>query len=151
MTETPSTLPERITLRSNPLEAALLIIAVAAISFLFIPRIPPEDQATRMAVLAACFLVAALAAAASLRQLTLDATGFSEGNLFGRVRHAWRDCSPFEVSAGGGRVQVNSIRATTATGEIRLRTRYGRSLDEIAALMNRFRARALNAGKENRA
>ena len=78
-----------------------------------------------------------------LRQLTLDVTGFSEGNLFDRTRHAWRDCSPFEVSAGSGRVQINSIRAATSAGEFRLRTRYGRSLDEVAALMNRFRVRAL--------
>lgn len=138
-------LPDRITLRSNPLEAALLVIAIAAISFLFISRLPPEDQGARMTALAISFLAAVLAAAASLRQLTLDREGFSEGNLFGRVRHIWRDCAPFEVSAGGGRVQVNSIRATSSTGEIRLRTRYGRSLDEIAALMNRFRARAMDA------
>ena len=151
MTKNPNTLPDRITLRSNPLEVALLLIAAAAVSFLLISRIPPEDQGTRMFALAACFLLAAFAAATSLRQLTLDGEGFSEGNLFGRVRHAWRDCSPFEVSAGGGRVQVNSIRAKVATGEIRLRTRYGRSLDEIAALMNRFRARALDTGAENRA
>lgn len=144
-------LPDRITLRSNPLEAALLLIAMAAISFLFISRIPPEDQGARMAALAVSFITAALAAAASLRQLTLDGEGFSEGNLFGRVRHAWRDCSPFEVSAGAGRVQLNSIRAKSVTGEIRLRTRYGRSLDEIAALMNGFRARALNASRENHA
>ena len=145
------TLPDRVTLRSNPLEAALLLIAMAAISYLFISRIPPEDQGARTTALAISFFLAALAAATSLRQLTLDREGFSEGNLFGRVRHAWRDCSVFEVSAGGGRVQVNSIRATIPAGEICLRTRYGRSLDEIAALMNRFRARALDASRENRA
>jgi hypothetical protein len=40
-------------------------------------------------------------------------------------------------------VQVGFIRTTTSAGEIRLRSRYGRKLDEIVALMNRFRARAL--------
>ena len=144
-------LPDRVTLRSNPLETALLLIAVAAVSYLIISRIPPEDQGARTVVLVVSFLIAAFAAATSLRQLKVDRDGFSEGNLFGCVRHAWRDCSPFEVSTGGGRVQVNSIRATTSAGEIRLRTRYGRSLDEIAALMNRFRARALDASREKRA
>ncbi|HPI49082.1 MAG TPA: hypothetical protein PLH23_12500, partial [Hyphomonadaceae bacterium] len=122
-------LPERITLRSNPLEAVLLLIAAAALAFLFVSRISPDQATTRVATTAVIFLIAMLVAVASLRQLTLDATGFSEGNLFGRTRYAWRDCSPFEVSAGSGRVQINSIRATTSAGEFRLRTRYGRSLD----------------------
>ncbi|HOZ27854.1 MAG TPA: hypothetical protein PK080_10870 [Hyphomonadaceae bacterium] len=144
-------LPERITLRSNPLEAVLLLIAAAALAFLFVSRIPPDQATTRVVTTAIIFLIAMLVAVASLRQLTLDATGFSEGNLFGRTRHAWRDCSPFGVSAGSGRVQINSIRAATSAGEFRLRTRYGRSLDEVAALMNRFRVRALAMAPENRA
>jgi hypothetical protein len=142
-------LPERVILRSNPLEAVFLLVAIGALAFIVLTRIPmdiadPVDGRTLRWVVGLGFVaVGTFSAAGSLRRLSLDPDGFEEDSLFRSRRVAWRDCSAFEVGSAGGRVQLLFVRTKTAAGEIRLRSRYGRRLDDIAALMNRFRARAL--------
>ncbi len=142
-------LPERVVLRSNPLEAVFLLAAIAAVAYLVLTRIPlqaadPVDGRTLRWIIGLMFAaLGTFAAVGSLRRLSLDPEGFVEDSLFRSRRFEWRDCSPFETGSAGQRVQVLFIRVLTPAGEIRLRSRYGRKLDEIAALMNRFRARAL--------
>lgn len=142
-------LPDQVILRSNPLEAVFLLVAIGAVAFLVVTRIPLEmanpvaGRTLRWIVGLGFVGVATFAAAGSLRRLSLDADGFEEDSLFRSRRVAWRDCSPFEVGSTGRRVQLLFVRTTTPAGEVRLRSRYGRKLDEVAALMNRFRAAAL--------
>ena len=142
-------LPERMILRSNPLEALFLLVAIGALAFIILTRIPldttePIDGRTLRWIVGLGFVaVGTFAAAGSLRRLSLDPEGFEEDSLFRSRRVAWRDCSVFEVGAAGGRVQLLFVRARTPAGEVRLRSRYGRKLDDVAALMNRFRARAV--------
>jgi hypothetical protein len=142
-------LPERLILRSNPLEAVFLLVAIGALAFIVLTRIPlemtkPVDGRTLRWIVGLGFVaVGTFAAAGSLRRLSLDPDGFEEDSLFRSRRVAWLACSAFEAGTVGARVQVGFIRTTTSAGEIRLRSRYGRKLDEIVALMDRFRARAL--------
>lgn len=144
-------LPERVILRSNPLEAVFLLVAIGALAFIMITRIPlemtePLDGRTLRWIAGLGFAgVGTFSASGSLRRLSLDPDGFEEDSLFRSRRVAWRDCSAFEVGSGGGRVQLLFVRTKTPAGEVRLRSRYGRKLDDVAALMNRFRARAIAA------
>ncbi len=144
-------LPERVILRSNPLEAVFLLVAIGALAFIVLTRIPLEmtepvdGRMLRWIVGLGFVAVGTFSAAGSLGRLSLDPDGFEEDSLFRSRRVAWRKCSAFEVGSAGGRVQLLFVRTKTPAGEIRLRSRYGRKLDEVAALMNRFRARALAA------
>ncbi|MFT3726130.1 MAG: hypothetical protein QM773_21395 [Hyphomonadaceae bacterium] len=144
-------LPERMILRSNPLEAVFLLVAIGALAFIILTRIPLEMAApvngrtARWIVGLGIAAIGTFATAGSLRRLSLDPDGFEEDSLFRSRRVAWRDCSRFEVGSSGGRVLLLFVRTRTLAGEIRLRSRYGRKLDDVAALMNRFRARAVAA------
>lgn len=138
-------------LRSNPLEAVFLLVAIGALAFIVLTHIPldttePIDGQTLRWIVGLGFVaLGAFSASGSLRRLALDPDGFEEDSLFRSRRVTWRDCSAFEVGSAGGRVQLLFVRTKTPAGEVRLRSRYGRKLDDVAALMNRFRARAIAA------
>lgn len=142
---------DRVILRSNPLEAVCLLAAIGAVGFLVLGRIPPDlaqplDAGSMRWIVGLGFVsVGTFAAAGSLRRLSLDPEGFAEDSLFRSRRVTWRECSIFEIASAGRRVQLLFVRTMTPGGEVRLRSRYGRRLEDIAALMNRFRARALGA------
>lgn len=142
-------LPERVILRSNPLEAVFLLVAVGALGFLIVTRIPldvsgPIDgKGLRWGVGLAFVFAGSFGAAGSLRRLTLDREGFVEDNLYRSRGFTWRDCATFRVTSSGSRLQVLFVQTETPSGRVRLRSRYGRRLDDLVAVMNRFRARAM--------
>ncbi len=76
--------------------------------------------------------------------LHLDAEGFTLGSMLRRGRWAWRDCSEFSVVRGLAGAAVGFVDRRHKSGGPRIITdRFGMDAAELAAMMNRFRDRAL--------
>jgi len=109
-----------------------------------------------------CALVALKMLSSSSSQLRLDRTGFVERTLLGRANaQRWSDVSAFSVfnvgvtksmvvyephvveGGPGTQALANMSRALTGGHAHAISDTYGMSAEELAELMNAFRARAL--------
>lgn len=142
------TLPERMEFREKWLSYWPIALALALIAMSAILRVPSDmatplnGQALRwtigigvLSMVMAGFLLRA-------RAIRLDVEGFNDTR--GR-RIRWRDCSEFVVNKTGvGRIELSDVRSTSLEfGRVWIWGNYGIPNVELAALMNRFRARAL--------
>lgn len=141
-------LPERLTLKPQLLpycHVGVAFVLVIALAILRIPEdmVTPVDGQKARWLLAICSVVFFAIGFFSIRTPTrLDVEGLVDAN--GR-RHAWKDCSEFEIDETKvGRLVLSDVRAMSSeTGKVVVWGNFGMTNADLAVLLNRFRARAL--------
>lgn len=156
-------LPE--TLKLGPSRIKWVFVTAIALAFVAIGVFMGDgmDAWTRWGVtgfFGLCALIGAPQIVGIGSDLRLDRQGFTCRSLFRSWRREWKDCSPFEAVHVGMRGMVGFSteqdererprlsavsRGLTGGPSGALPDSYGLSVDELADLMNRFRARALGA------
>ena len=157
-----ATLPNKMTLKPSKLKWAVVLLTclgfVAAAVFL----IPQEDDPTMWWLTAVFFGIGVFASLPGLfgvGGLELDPEGFTILHWGRNSRRAWRECSEFSILNMRGGPFVGFTSETDAknpassisrglVGETgMLPDKYGMKARDLADLMNRFRARALEISR----
>lgn len=155
-------LPDTLTLKPSRMRWVFVFAVGAGFSAAAALLMTDAEPLVRWGVFA-FFLLVALVAIPGMTgwrsQLSLDREGFTCQTIFRSFRRNWKDCSPFApVSIGLNRFAGFS----TATDEAKhpglasmnrgligasgmLPDRYGMSARDLCDLLNRFRARAVDA------
>jgi hypothetical protein len=141
-------LPQKMVLRQPKKQTLWLLLGFFALAVVIILRVPvdmttPVDGVRLrwgIGIVAGMILLAGFFG--SFRTLTLDMDGFQESDSHLRE---WRRCSEFAVETTRVRkLEFEEVVADSDEyGKVTLRGSYDRSCSELAALMNRFRARSL--------
>jgi len=163
-----SELPDEIVL--NPSRAKWVMVLIIGVVFSVAGGFMASDGDLVTGLFCAvffgfCALVALKMLSSSSSQLRLDRTGFVERTLFGRANaQRWDDVSEFTVFDSGASSAIvvyeprvvdggpatqafaNVSRALTGGKAHGISDTYGMSAEELADLMNAFRARALDEG-----
>lgn len=151
-------LPDKMILKPSKLKWAVVLLVSLTFVLLALFVIPPdEDQMMRW--LAVGFfglgVVASIPGLLGVGGLELDREGFTISAMGRKSRRTWRECSEFSIldMRGGPFVGFSSKtdEANPASGISRglvgetgmLPDKYGLKAKDLAILMNRFRARAL--------
>lgn len=142
------TLPERMEFKERWLSYWPIALTLAVIAVSVILRVPSDmttplnGQTLRWAIGIGVPLLVLVGFLSRARAIRLDPEGFNDPR--GR-RIRWRDCSEFVVNGTRvGRIELSDVRTTSsAFGSVWIWGNYGILNAELAALMNRFRARAL--------
>ena len=157
-----NSLPETMTLRPSRVRWLLLLIVAVVLSSAAVWAMEDSFPAMRW-VVGLFFGVAAVIAVLNVigvaSRLELKRDGFTCVTLFRSFTRAWKDCSTFDPV----RVGVNKFVGFTSAEDDAAKPKlaaankhmighsgmlpdtYGLSAEDLAALMNRFRARAMGA------
>jgi len=150
-------LPERIELKPGRLKW-LGIFAISA-GFVAIAAFVGPDEPVVFWGSGGFFLVCAIVAATQMigvgAKLVLDSDGFTCTTLFRSFRRTWVECSEFYPVRVGGNAMVGfasetdqakrlaAVSEAIAGTQAALPDTFGFSAEELADVMNRFRARAI--------
>lgn len=140
-------LPEQLTLKPQLLPYwwyGFILVVLFAVTILRIPEdmVTPVDGQKARWFAGSALVVFLTVAVMRLRTPTrLDVDGFVDAQ--GR-RHAWKDCSEFEVDETKvGGIVLSEVKTTSSEIRVGVWGNFGMPNAELAILLNRFRARAL--------
>jgi hypothetical protein len=151
-------LPDRLSLKPSKLKWAIVLLISLTFVLLALFVIPPDEDPTMRWLTIGFFglgILASIPGLLGIGGLDLDREGFTISAMGRKSRRTWRECSEFSILSmrGGPFVGFSSKtdEANPASAISRglvgetgmLPDKYGMKAKDLAALMNRFRARAL--------
>jgi hypothetical protein len=151
-------LPDKLSLKPSKLKWGIMLLGSLAFLALVLFIVPPDEDPT-MRWLAIGFsglcALASIPGLLGIGGLDLDRDGFTISAMGRKSRRTWRECSEFSILSMRGGPFVGFSSETDSknpassisrglVGETgMLPDKYGMKAKDLAALMNRWRARAL--------
>ena len=155
-------LPEKLSLKPSKLKWAFILLISLAFVLLAVFVIPPDEDPMMRWLAIGFFGLGVLASIPGLLGvggLELDREGFTMSAMGRKSRRTWKECSEFSIITMRGGSFVGFSSETDAknpasrisrgvVGETgMLPDKYGMKAKDLAALMNRFRIRALGTAR----